>query len=314
MRIQSLFLISFFAVCGQVLPAMAQSDWVSVEEMRRLFLDRYKEYVKKKQTPGYHRYIAVSPLANMDHKCMAFDRDRRRTYVIGCLEKDNTLSVPDIVDAIYKQEYDGSLDELQYPLNYLGSGVSGIRRVVQRQAGEEIMSLTREVKKPKSLSNTYGSYYSDVYISSDGEYVELAQLDGERPCWTRDIRSEIMGLTDMINAAWVKEKHDFKTGFFYGGSVLLYVSPEGKMDMETLFVEDPSPNDEKVFALLRKVVRDLPPWTMSYLWRTDGKVFPGRYLKCILMPHGMWRIEDYLEDVLLEVKRTDSEAVSVYYY
>ena len=288
-------LVASFLVCGSFLSAMAQSNWVSVGEMRQFFLDNYKK--------------KVSVSGHIDKRHMTHDGENCNVYVVGCLDEDTTLSVPDIVEAIRRQEYNGYLDELQYPLNYMGSGVSGSRRVVWRLAGEEIMSKTRVAKKPKSLSYECGRNYAGPYISSHGEYMDLAHLgEGKRPYWTQEIRVEMVGLADMINTIWVKEKHDFKTGFFYGGSVLLYVSPEGKMDMEVLLVEDPSPNDEKVFALLRKVVRELPPWAISYLWRTDGKVFPGRYLKCILMPHGVWRIEDYLEDVLYEAKRTDAEA------
>lgn len=290
MRIQSLFLISFFAVCGQVLPAMAQSDWVSVGEMRRLFFDNYK-----KDIPAF---------SDADKQHMALDGEKRNVYIVGCLDEDNTLSVPDIVESLRRQEYKGYLDELQDPQYYMGSIVSGLRRVVWRLAGEEMMSKTRVAKKPKSFSYECGAHYSTSFIDEEGERVDMGYTGvRERPNWTREIHSEMMGLADLVNQAWSREQPDFKTGFADGCIVLLHVSPEGKLDVDRLLPESPDQNNEKVFALLRKVVRGLPPWTMSYLWRADGKVFPGRYLKCTLMPHGVWYFMDYLEYNLI-VKKT----------
>ncbi len=281
MYIKNFLFISILAVCGQALPSMAQSDWVSVQEMRQAFFDNYE----KKQSES----IAI------DKRYMALDGDKRNVYIVGCLDKDNTLSVPDIVESIRKQEYTGHLDELQEPLKYMGNEVSGVRRVVWRLSGKEAMSKTQTVKKPKSLSYECGKHYSIPYINDKGESIDVAYTgERPRPSWTQEVRSEMMGLADLVNQAWSKEKHDFKTGFAYGCIALLYVSPEGKLDVDILLPKSPDSNTEKVYNLFRKVVRSLPQWTISYLWRIDGKIFPGRYLKCTLMPHGTWRFTDYL--------------------
>lgn len=276
---QKTILILLF-VAG-VLSLQAQEKWVSVQEMRQAFFDNYE----KKQSES----IAI------DKRYMALDGDKRNVYIVGCLDKDNTLSVPDIVESIRKQEYTGHLDELQEPLKYMGNEVSGVRRVVWRLSGKEAMSKTQTVKKPKSLSYECGKHYSIPYINDKGESIDVAYTgERPRPSWTQEVRSEMMGLADLVNQAWSKEKHDFKTGFAYGCIALLYVSPEGKLDVDILLPKSPDSNTEKVYNLFRKVVRSLPQWTISYLWRIDGKIFPGRYLKCTLMPHGTWRFTDYL--------------------
>ena len=145
---QKTILILLF-VAG-VLSLQAQEKWVSVQEMRQAFFDNYE----KKQSESNA----------IDKRHMALDGDKRNVYIVGCLDKDNTLSVPDIVESIRKQEYTGNLDELQEPLKYMGNEVSGVRRVVWRLSGKEAMSKTQTVKKPKSLSYKYGKYHSEVFI------------------------------------------------------------------------------------------------------------------------------------------------------
>lgn len=81
-------------------------------------------------------------------------------------------------------------------------------------------------------------------------------------------------------------------------SILLYVKPNGKLDMELLLPKKPDPKEEKELAVLRRVVKQLPQWAISYWWRTDGQVFPGRYMKFLRLPHGTWLVTDYMQDVV----------------
>ena len=86
MRIKSFLAVVFGVVYGFLSPVAAQNDWVSVGEMRRLFFDNYK-----KDIPAF---------SDVDKQHMALDGEKRNVYIVGCLDEDNTLSVPDIVESL----------------------------------------------------------------------------------------------------------------------------------------------------------------------------------------------------------------------
>ena len=274
------------------LSLQAQEKWVSVTEMRQAFFDNYLK--RETGTRGYQQVIA---LGGIDQQRMVGNALGRKDYVIGCLDKDKKADGANIVQLLQGEAFTGLFDELEYPLNYMGNGVSACRRMVWRASGTEMQSQTKNFKRPQSLGIQYGENRLGYSISSKGELETFVHLDGPSPLWTDKLGLEMKGLTDMVNARWSREV-EIPANDYTFFSVLLYVQKDGKVDMELLLPKKLSPNEEKEAAILRRIVKQLPQWAISYWWRTDGQVFPGRYMKFLRLPHGTWLVTDYMQDVV----------------
>lgn len=295
---QKTFFILWF-IAGS-LSLAGQEKWVSVAEMRQAFFDNYL-----KRDAGSDGNEKLPVWGGIDRQRMVDNVYGRQAYVVQCLVGDSSQGMGKIMSQLHEKTFNGSLDELEYPLNYMGNGVSACRRMVWRESGKERKKAggnTAYFKRPQSLGLKYGNHRLNHYISSEGEFLSFAQLDGMPPLWTDELARELLGLTDLVNARWSREvENPFND--YVAFSLLLYVKPDGHLDTELLLPKELSPNEEKELAVLRRIVQQLPRWSVSYWWRTDGQVFPGRYLKFVRMPHGTWFITDYLQDVIYQAKK-----------
>lgn len=76
--------------------------------------------------------------------------------------------------------------------------------------------------------------------------------------------------------------------------VLVVTARDGTADLVLLNPTELPPQNRKYLDELRRFVRQLPPWSFGLLYCSDGRVFPGRYLKAYRTSDG-WYLMDYLE-------------------
>ena len=66
-------------------------------------------------------------------------------------------------------------------------------------------------------------------------------------------------------------------------------------DVRVLKPDNLTASDQNYVNELRRFFRQLPPWSLCLLYSSDGRVFPGHYLKAV-RASDYWSLRDYLQD------------------
>ena len=256
-------------------------EWVSVQEMRDSFF-------VKINAPSFPDVRKPADTARPAH-------DATGSAICPFGSPGSGTGAPALAQGVENHSLNGTFDVLQRPRYYMGNRVSELRQLEFFVDGTEMGSMRKNVKKPASPCEMTGSLLSGASIGSRGELMQIATLGRDTGEWWPYVWKSVQGLEEMVNDGWRRCGLWKKIWGFRAYSLLLYVDRNGKSGLEVLLPEQPDEDDRQTIKALQKIVDGLPTWGMGYLWRDDGKVFPGRYLKFLLTEYSHWQISDYME-------------------
>lgn len=171
---------------------------------------------------------------------------------------------------------DGTYVCLQRPLRYFGFTVSGVRRVMQFHRG---------CISDWGVTQSCRSLYERYAFESTGHF----RVDGH---WAQDVTGA-MRLLSFESRRWVRPDASLKVRRPF--TLLFVIDARGRLDIEVLKPRELSASDSRYVSELRKAIRQLPPWSLSLLYASDGRVFPGRYIEAYRYDD-RWTFHDFLQD------------------
>ena len=268
MKTQRFILTFCLSVCAVNLPAQTDTThWVTVEEMKQTFLDHL-------ETAGE----TFTELANRVTRTL----NDGRFYLVQATPGPVTKALEQLKEG----HYTGQLDGLYYPRYYKGNWVSAKRVSIAFKNGIPDRYTPAQAKSPcKNQADDFGHY-----IDENGQYITIGLLGDDWETYPTKTRN---GFSHMINDIWRDMGFRKLKGNRPAFSILVYTDRDGNSDMEVMLPRQLNAANQVVTDALRQCIRQLPKGGMGYLWRTDGSVFPGRYIKAVLYDNGRWSFGEY---------------------
>ncbi len=171
--------------------------------------------------------------------------------------------------------YTGLIGELEQPVFYMGFTVSPYLSFAPVKQG----IISGQMAFMKFSNQTYDDEARDLKrIVTDGHWMD--RIDYEQVFFTHD-----------VNRAWAKapRKAYAKEKF----SLLLVTEEDGSITICPLLPKKLTDNQKNLLTVLQEVVGKFPKWCFRYLYTSDGRIFPGRYVHASYSPDSKWTFIDY---------------------
>ncbi|MDE7377743.1 MAG: DUF5030 domain-containing protein [Paraprevotella sp.] len=171
--------------------------------------------------------------------------------------------------------YTGLIGELEQPVFYMDFTVSpylSFTPVKQGIVSGQEMSM-------KFSNQTYDDEARNLKrIVTDGHWID--RIDYEQMFFSHDVNRT---WAESNRKAYAKEKF----------SLLLVTEENGGITIYPLLPQELTDNQKYLLADLQETVDRFPRWCFRYLYTSDGRIFPARYVYASYAPDGKWTFIDY---------------------
>lgn len=178
----------------------------------------------------------------------------------------------------------GQLRTLSKPLRYFSFAVSDRYSVYNLKQGRS--------------KRIWREHLSPVYnrIAAWCMMADRVKMDGH---WADDLHLEMLLLSHDASR-YCRPDTTLKRVRSY--DLLVLTDRQGyAVDIRVLKPDSLTAQDQSYVDELRRFFRQLPPWSLRLLYSSDGRVFPGHYLKADRSSH-YWSLVDYLQDTYRSLK------------
>lgn len=198
------------------------------------------------------------------------------------------ISREDAAEKITNGSFRGTTEEILAPHFYLGTWVSPVRFTCT--TGIDGKAKVSYIKSAGNFLKQLGAINHAYRICNDGRLLSVATIDGK---WMSHAGETAYGLELYLNSNWHKMEVS-TANEYHPFSVLVYAKEDGSTDMEVLLPKELNKTEQAYATSLKGIIQKLPKNALGNLWDAKGRIFPGRYLKCLLLPAGVWSISDYI--------------------
>ena len=168
----------------------------------------------------------------------------------------------------------GDYLSLETPTRYYSFIVSAIRQVVHFDKGEVHWGPSE--------------YSRSVYERYATESISAISVDGH---WGKDTETA-MRLLSHDTRRFTSVDTTLKSMAAF--TLLFTIGDNGRMELTSLDPRQPSPQEAVWLAELQRGLDTLPPWSLSYLYTSDGRILPGRYISA-MRGKDRWVLMDRLQ-------------------
>ena len=309
----------------EVFKALTTPDTVSLEEMRLGFEQAERRWAQKRVS-GFstivnaHCILTTSPLAEYsaeaDGKCYGeyalWRTGHKYKDEILYLNKalDRKTGQPDIqLLTKLREQYGGpdantiDDDDESRPLPAKAGWVNGTYVTLADPLwyyGFIVSSLMRWYHFKQGVTTDYKgrSAPDSRYQQLAGRYSSLHWLDGT--WWQSERCAEQEQLISYDASRYATRIDTNHISAVY--SLLVTVNGNGRAQLHVLKIHRQRPENTADIAELQKYVAELPAWSFSYLYASDGRILPGRYLTAF-RGEDYWHISDDISASIRYEKR-----------
>ncbi|MBO5180609.1 MAG: DUF5030 domain-containing protein [Paraprevotella sp.] len=171
--------------------------------------------------------------------------------------------------------YTGLIGELEHPVFYMDFTVSPHLSFTSVKQGAV---SGRDVAMRFSNQTYYDEAQGLKRIVADGHWID--RMDYEQVFFSHD-----------VNRAWATDGR--KTYAKDSFSLLLATEEDGSITIYPLLPKELTDNQKGLLAALQETVDKFPEWCFRYLYTSDGRIFPGRYVRATYSSDGEWTFIDY---------------------
>lgn len=171
--------------------------------------------------------------------------------------------------------YTGLIGELEQPVFYMDFTVS------------PYLSFT-PVKQGIVSGQEMSMKFSNQTYDDEARNMKRIVIDGH---WIDRIDYEQVFFSHDVNRAWAEDNRKAYTKEKI--SLLLVTEEDGSITIYPLLPEELTDNQKNLLADLQETVDRFPRWCFRYLYTSDGRIFPGRYVHASYAPDSKWTFIDY---------------------
>lgn len=299
----------------EVFKALATPDTVSLEEVKQSFEENAKRNWANNTVSGFntisHRRLLInSPMASYSTAadqadvCLYILSDlrphdyTRRLYLNKAWNKKTGVSDTVLLEKISKQygnpvfytHRNKEKDYIGFEAKWVNGTYASIRDPLPYYGFFVSAKMDWHHFKDGTETERMGQY------SPTGRYAELAKrysgvliIDGS--WWRHEFYNYQQQIISQDATHYVTRYDTNRVAALY--SLFVTVDGSGHAHPHVLKVHKTRPENEQDIAELRKFFAELPAWSFSYLFTSDGRILPGRYLTAF-RTDDYWRISDDL--------------------
>lgn len=171
----------------------------------------------------------------------------------------------------------GDYLSLETPVRYYSFIVSAQRQVIHFDKGKVRWGASE--------------YSRSVYERYATESISAISVDGH---WGKDTETA-MRLLSHDTRRFTSVDTTLKSMAAF--TLLFTIEDNGRMELTSLDPRQPSPQEAVWLAELQRGLDTLPPWSLNYLYTSDGRILPGRYISA-MRGKDRWVLMDSLQSSL----------------